>query len=64
MLVEGGYLHSMKRLIEKASETPDGPVPKKGSGSVVSRWKKRTPFSVVAPLKRLGVILLGGSIQG
>ena len=63
MLVEGGYLHSMKLLIEKASATPDGPPLKKGSGSLLSRWRKRTPFSVVTPLKRLGVILLGRSYQ-
>lgn len=64
MLVEGGYLHSMKLMIEKASETSEQPDPKKGSGSLLSRWRTRTPFSIVAPLKRLGVILLGGSFQG
>jgi hypothetical protein len=33
MLVEGGYLHAMKQIIEKAAETPDPPRPgSEGSG--------------------------------
>jgi hypothetical protein len=48
MLVEGGYLHSMKLLIEKASETP---VP-----AVVQRTR-RGIFS--RSLRRLGGFLLG-----
>jgi hypothetical protein len=30
MLVEGGYLHSMKKLIEKAAEMPDPQAPSVG----------------------------------
>jgi hypothetical protein len=60
VLVEGGYLHSLKLIIEKASATPDGLAPKKGSDSLFAQWRARTPFSVMSPLKRLGLILLGG----
>jgi hypothetical protein len=64
MLVEGGYLHSMKLMIEKASETPAIPDRRKGPGFFLSRWRRKAPRALVAPLKRLGVILLGGSLQG
>jgi hypothetical protein len=41
MLVEGGYLHSMKRLIEKAEQQqrsyPPGMPPKRSSPSLVRR---------------------------
>jgi hypothetical protein len=30
MLVEGGYLHSMKQIIEKAAGTPEPPRPDRG----------------------------------
>jgi hypothetical protein len=63
MLVEGGYLHSMKQLLEIAADA-DAPLPKKGSRSFLARWRKRTPFSVLTPLKRLGLILLRGPYQG
>jgi hypothetical protein len=63
MLVEGGCLHSMNLVIEKAAATPEGPPPKKGAGSFLARWRNRTPFSVVMPPRRLGLILLGGSFQ-
>jgi len=63
MLVEGGYLHSMKRLIETVSETPEGRPTKRVSG-FLPRWKMQTPLSVLRPLKRLAITLLGRSIQG
>jgi hypothetical protein len=51
MLVKGGYLHSMKLLLERAAEAPE-PIP------VVSRPRKR-PGILVRSLKRLGALLLG-----
>jgi hypothetical protein len=69
MLVEGGYLHSMKLLIERASEPepgqPTGPGspapgrrPRAGAGS---RAKGSGTF--VTSIKRLGLILLGWDFQ-
>jgi hypothetical protein len=37
MLVEGGYLHSMKLLLEKASETPEPVVVHRTRGGIFSR---------------------------
>jgi len=51
MLVKGGYLHSMKLLMEKAAETPE-PIP------VVSRPRK-APGVLVRSLRRLSALLLG-----
>lgn len=48
MLVEGGYLHSMKLLIERASDTPDPAVAPRARGGIFSR-----------SLRRLGGFLLG-----
>lgn len=64
MLVEGGYLHSMRRLIEIAEETPDAPGSKRAPGSRLARWARRKPSAVRRPLKRLAVILLGLSDRG
>jgi len=62
MLVEGGYLHSMKQLLEKAEDADlESQLPKKEPGSFLARVRQRTPFSVLTPLKRLGLILLRGS---
>jgi hypothetical protein len=61
MLVEGGYLHSMKQLLEKADADLELPRPTKGPKSFILRMTKRTPFSVLAPFKRIGVTLLRGS---
>jgi hypothetical protein len=63
MLVEGGYLHSMKLMIEKASAASDRPDPRPTRGWLRSRLRRRRPFSIAAPLKRLSVILLGSSFQ-
>ena len=48
MLVEGGYLHSMKMLIEKATETPDAVVVRPAKRGILSR-----------SLRRLGDFLFG-----
>ena len=69
MLVEGGYLHSMKRLIENASKPEPGhplapPPPAQGRfrrGGAASSTKGSGTF--VTSLKRLGFILLGWNFQ-
>jgi hypothetical protein len=61
MLVEGGYLHSMKQLIEKASETPD--VGSKKTSRAVTPSRTKESGTVLTSLKRLGVILLGWDFQ-
>jgi hypothetical protein len=55
MLVEGGYLHSMKQIIDKAAETPDFaddpnriPAPSTKPGG-----------ALVRSLRRLSLLLLG-----
>lgn len=49
MLVEGGYLHSMKLLIEKATDTPvPAARPQRARNGILSR-----------SLRRLGGFLLG-----
>ena len=48
MLVEGGYLHSMKLLMEKAADTPEPVAPKPVRQGILSR-----------SLRRLGGFLLG-----
>jgi hypothetical protein len=53
MLVEGGYLHSMKRLLETAAETPE-PLP-------VARAKRRSGL-IARSLRRIGGLLFGWSI--
>jgi hypothetical protein len=59
MLVEGGYLHSMKQLIEKAAETPDiGP---NGPYRGVAPSRPKESGTVTASLKRL--ILLTWDFQ-
>ena len=57
MLVEGGYLHSMKLVIEKAAQTPDPPERPTGPGGPPRKTKG--PGFLVRSLKRLGTILLG-----
>ena len=47
MLVKGGYLHSMKLLIEKAAETPEPVAPQRARGGILQS------------LRRLGSFLLG-----
>lgn len=53
MLVEGGYLHSMKQLIEKSADMSDSEIPKKESGFTLVRWAKRTPLAMLIPLQRV-----------
>jgi hypothetical protein len=69
MLVEGGYLHSMKRLIENASKPEPGDplaplAPTEGrfarAGAASSTKGSGT---LVTSLKRLGFILLGWNFQ-
>jgi len=65
MLVEGGYLHSMKLLIERASAEEAGQPP--GPASPAPRRRPRAGAAsrakgsgtLVTSLKRLGFILLG-----
>jgi hypothetical protein len=67
MLVEGGYLHSMKLLIERASaaepgQPPGQPAPgRRPRAGAASRAKGSG--TVVTSLKRLGFILLGWDFQ-
>ena len=47
MLVEGGYLHSMKLLMEKAAQTPDATSrPPEGEAAAPSRrsWRSGKSF--------------------
>lgn len=60
MLVEGGYLHSMKLVIEKAAQTPNHPSERSGGPGGPPR-KTKGPGLLVRSLKRLGAILLGRS---
>lgn len=54
MIVEGGYLHSMKLLIEKAAETPD-PV-----AIPIQRSEAIKPTRVVIQsIKRVSLALIG-----
>ena len=55
MLVEGGYLHSMKQIIEKAAEAPDL---RKEPGRGATPREKRSG-ALLGSLKRLSSILLG-----
>ena len=61
MLIEGGYLHSMRRLIEAASATPDLP-PQPTSAEADAPTTKR-PGTVKKTLRRLSVILLGHELE-
>ncbi len=61
MLVEGGYLHSMKLLIEKAMDTPDQPS-HDATRDLANRSRKASG-TVVTSLRRLSVILLGGGLE-
>ena len=58
MLIEGGYLDSMKRILEKAAQTPD---PASGrDGRADSGVQKPSRASRVGrSLKRLTTLLLG-----
>jgi hypothetical protein len=69
MLVEGGYLHSMKLLIERASAPEPGQP--QGAGSPTPGRRPRAGATsgakgsgtFVTSLKRLGFILLGWDFQ-
>ncbi len=69
MLVEGGYLHSMKLLIERASAAEPGQPPGQGSPAPGRRpragaaSRAKGSGTVVTSLKRLGFILLGWDFQ-
>jgi hypothetical protein len=65
MLVEGGYLHSMKLLIERASESEAGQQPGQRPGRPRRAGASRAKGSgtLVTSLKRLGLILLGWDFQ-
>lgn len=56
MLVEGGYLDSMKRLLEKAAETPSPPEPR--SKKVADQVRAGR---ISRSLKKLATILTGPS---
>ena len=53
MLVEGGYLHSMKRLLETAAQTPE-PNP--------ALHAKRKGGILTRSLRRLGGLLFGWAV--
>ena len=65
MLVEGGYLHSMKLLIERAAEAEAGQRPAPGARTRNRRSRAggasraKGPGTLVTSLKRLSFILLG-----
>jgi hypothetical protein len=65
MLVEGGYLHSMKLLIERASEAEAGRPPGHGAPMRARRpragaaSRAKGSGTLVTSIKRLGFILLG-----
>lgn len=56
MLVKGGYLHSMKLLIERASETPN-PGDRQSAAAAASSPGAKRSGSVAKSLERLKVIL-------
>jgi hypothetical protein len=57
MLVKGGYVHSMKLLLEKASETPDPGDPRSTIAGTSSPGAKSSGSAVGKPLARLKLIL-------
>jgi hypothetical protein len=54
MLVEGGYLHSMKLMLEKAAETPDPTSAHEGSKPAHPRTA-----ALVRSIKRLFARVIG-----
>lgn len=61
MLVEGGYLDAMKKVIEKASQTPDIGGPPRGGG--VPPRPAKGPGVLAKSLRRLRIILLGREME-
>jgi hypothetical protein len=60
MLVEGGYLHSMKRIVENAEQLPQGHVHATSTDAASTR---KRPGALARSMRILKVILLGSDRQ-